>query len=578
MMFNFRRRGSIYMMVVGTTAICSTIVMASLLALRSSRRAANNDADFAEARILARSGLEIGMHYIYTDPYWRTTRGNGAWATNFPIGKGSFSLSATDPIDNDVRVGENHPVILTATGNKGNAVCKMSVRMEVGPKTGSCLEVAMCSGDDISVSGGSTLTSNQAISTNHNISGSGGSIINADVEAYNQISGSTYTKSSKLIPSMRILPDPVRVFDSYLAAGTAISYLSLPKATQPELLVNTDFETDVSGWYILSGSTIARMRQDSSLFTLGAASMKVQNRTGVNDVAAQDLPLASVIKGHTYILKMSVSPNANATLQATIQIVTTAGTYTFSTPPTTGSNNFWFNLQGDLTLTWTGTIQKATVFLTTSNPGTTYNMDKLSLKDITFSSNSYYAERVLLSPTANPWGTPNAKGIYVLDCAGKNVIFANCRIVGTLVLKNAGSGTSFQGPIVWEPATPNYPALLTDQKVSITFTSAVLSEAELANFNPPECPYPYASGTGNTSYLDTYPSQITGIVYSANDLNFSGAPTIIGNVVAQGKPSVSSSALNLTYTNTCYLTPPPGFDFGRIPLFPVPGTWQRPTQ
>ena len=63
-----------------------------------------------------------------------------------------MTLSVVDPIDNNVAVGDNHPIILTGIGMRGTAVFKTSVRLEVGPRIGSCLEVSMISGDDTSVS------------------------------------------------------------------------------------------------------------------------------------------------------------------------------------------------------------------------------------------------------------------------------------------------------------------------------------------------------------------------------------------------------------------------------------------
>ena len=225
------RLGSIYIAVLGSSALISAIALAAIMSMRVGKQAALEDADFSEARIYARAGLEIGLHYISTDPYWRSTRGNGNWATDLPIGRGSFSLWASDPVDNDVRYGENHPVVLTCTGHKGNAACKMSVRLEVGSKWGSCLEISLCSGSDCNING-ATFTSDQTASSNRDFAALSGAMVNANVEAFRQISGSTFTKSRKLISRMRYLPNPVHVFDTYVAAGTPISYASLPQAGQ----------------------------------------------------------------------------------------------------------------------------------------------------------------------------------------------------------------------------------------------------------------------------------------------------------------------------------------------------------
>jgi len=566
------------MAVLGTSALISAIALAAMMGISISKRTTAEDTDFSEARIYARAGLEIGMHYITTDPYWRVNRGNGSWATNITIGRGSFSLTAMDPVDNDVRYGENHPVVLTSTGSKGNAQCKMSVRLEVGQKSGSCLEVSLCSGSDCVVNE-ATLTSDQTASTNRNFIADGATV-NANVEALRQFNGTTYTKSKKLISRARYLPDPLHVFDSYVATGTPISYTSLPQASQTELITNTDFELNESGWYVLVSGTTAKITQDTSNFAGGLASLQVSGRKKTTDVAAQDLPLAPIIQAHTYSVRMSIYTSATVPIQASLVVVNSAGAYWISsTAPVTPTANTWCNLQGTVSPTWTGTLSRAILYLTTTNPTANYNMDNVSVKDTTYNSGTYYLEHRLLSPSSNPFGPTNANGIYVLDCGGKDVIIADSRIVGTLMLKHAGGNSAIQGSINWQPAIANYPALLTDSKIEIALDSTALSEATVAvNFNPPGSPYPYAGGTANTTATDTYPSQITGIVYSSNDMDFSGATTILGQVTVGGRTSISGTSLKLTYSNLFYSTPPPGFDVGGVPMNPVPGTWQRLAQ
>ena len=573
----FIRRGSIYIAVLGTSALIWAIALAAMIGTRIGKRSSGDDTDFSEARIYARAGLEIGMHYISTDPYWRLNKGNGSWATNIPIGRGTFSLTAMDPVDNDVRYGENHPVVLTSTGFKGNAQCKMSVRLEIGPKSGSCMEVSLCSGSDCVVNQ-ATLTSDQTASTNRNFIADGATV-NANVEAFRQFNGSTYTKSKKLITRARYLPDPFHVFDSYVAAGTPISYTALPQASQTELVSNTDFELNVNGWNMLVASP-AKIAQDTANFAGGLASLQVSARKKTTDVASQDLPIASIIQGHSYSLRMSIYTSATVPIQATLVTVNTAGAYwIFSTAAVTPAANTWCTIQGTVSPTWTGTLSRAILYLTTTNATADYNMDNVSVKDTTYKSGAYYLEHRLLSPSSNPFGAANANGIYVLDCGGKDVIIADSRIVGTLMLKHAGSNSSIRGSMNWQPAVANYPALLTDSSIEIKLNSTALSEATLAlNFNPPGSPYPYAGGTANTTATDSYPSQISGIVYSSNDMDLSGQTTIFGQITVGGKTKISGTSLKLTYSNIFYNTPPPGFDVGGVPMNPVPGTWQRVTQ
>jgi hypothetical protein len=324
----------------------------------------------------------------------------------------------------------------------------------------------------------------------------------------------------------------------------------------------------------------AKIARDTGNFAGGAASLKVSARKKTTDVAAQDLPVSSIVAGHTYTIRMSIYTSATVPIQATLCTVNSTGAYWLSsTAPVTPTANTWCNLQGTVSPTWQGTLTQAILYLTTTNTTTTYNMDKVSVKDTTYKSGAYYLEHRLLSPNSNPFGPANANGIYVLDCGGKDLIIGDSRIVGTLVLKRPGGNSAIQGSVNWEPAIANYPALLSDSSIDIALNSTAMSEATFGvNFNPPGCPYPYAGGATNTNATDSYPSQITGIVYSAGDVDFSGDTKIFGQITVGGRTNISGTALRLTYSNLFYNSPPPGFDVGGVPMNPVPGTWQRVAQ
>ena len=72
------------------------------------------------------------------------------------------------------------------------------------------------------------------------------------------------------------------------------------------------------------------------------------------------------------------------------------------------------------------------------------DIDAVSLTDTSLPASAYVMDRVLLSPTSNPYGTPNASGIYIINCNNQNVTIGPCRIVGTLVLLVPGPGRPFR--------------------------------------------------------------------------------------------------------------------------------------
>ena len=326
------RRGVVYVFTLLGSLLVAGIALAALQLNRRQGESARAIADFAEARLYARTALELGTYKIRSDPYWRANLGNGTWINNQATGAGTVSLSVSDPVDNDVTKGDNHPLLLTATGKKGAAVYKSSVRLEVGPRIGSCMEVSMASGDDTTVSG-ATLTSDQVVSANRSYSAGGGTTVDADVEAVRSIDGATYAGLKTVKTVARAMPDPTIVFNYYLANGTSIPYTALTRWTRAELLSNTTFETNTTGWYP-SGTCI--LEQSIGQQNDGHYSLRVRNRNSNSACAAQDLPLSVMGNGNTYEVAIPVFPTAAATAQVVLTITSSGdGVQTFLTPAIT---------------------------------------------------------------------------------------------------------------------------------------------------------------------------------------------------------------------------------------------------
>lgn len=185
----------------------------------------------------------------------------------------------------------------------------------------------------------------------------------------------------------------------------------------------------------------------------------------------------------------------------------------------------------------------------------------------------------LFSPSAHPtFGTPNAKGIYVIDCQGWNVVVSDCRVAGTLVLLNTTSGCVIQGSNYFAPsaAYPNYPSLLVKGNLVVKTNNSPLaddlltgdSSVPLVNYNPPGTPF---NGTSDVTFSTTYPSRFDGLVYVSGNLVTQTHPWFNG-VLLVGGTLDASGALGLGYDATPYTNPPPGFFTPQ--LVPVAGSWR----
>lgn len=201
----------------------------------------------------------------------------------------------------------------------------------------------------------------------------------------------------------------------------------------------------------------------------------------------------------------------------------------------------------------------------------------ISVSSLPSSLGTRQITRVLLSPASNPFGSlTNPRGWYVIDCGGQNISITDCRIVGTLILINPGSGSSVNGSVLMEPYATNEPCLITDSAFTLNLSASTVNEGIIllgtrVNLNPSGTPYPYPGGTTNANQSDSYPSQIGGLVYVGGNLTISGS-TKVNQVISTGSVSISGT-LTLNYNSATVATPPAGFY--TIDLTPAEGGYMQ---
>ena len=185
-------------------------------------------------------------------------------------------------------------------------------------------------------------------------------------------------------------------------------------------------------------------------------------------------------------------------------------------------------------------------------------------------SGGYVIQNCLLSPGNNPFGATDPQGIYVLDLgsAGNTITIQNCRIVGTLVVLNAATGSQVAGSVNWAPAVSNYPCLLvqsvTGASFGLQYSNAALSESSAGvNLNPPSTPY---NGTSNTTTTDSFPSLINGLIYCSGDLAASNYVTVNGVLIVNGGLTWTAGTMSLTYSGIYAKNPPAGFYQVPVPM------------
>lgn len=185
----------------------------------------------------------------------------------------------------------------------------------------------------------------------------------------------------------------------------------------------------------------------------------------------------------------------------------------------------------------------------------------------------------LLAPAVNPFGSVNSRGIYLIDCQGAGLIIRDCRIVGTVIVKNAAY-VLVTGSVNWYPAETTLPALLVQGRLTLEYqdtlaensTPPLTTGAQSMNLNPAGSPFPYPGGIADSDTSDSYSSYIGGLIYSSTNVGISGKIGFHSLVV--GGTLWVDNVNNWTFSRdtTYYTTPPPGFYTMRHTV--IPGTYK----
>lgn len=567
------RRGSIYIATLTTSLVVASLATAALATVRIQRRQSSDMTDSRQAALHAQTGMEMALYRVQNDANWRTSLSGGVWNTDQAVGSGFYSFTGTDPTDNNLTDSAYDPVILTATGKSNGAVHKIQTQLNFTQPGLSCLKSAVHAGHDLEFNR-VTVACNGTVSANHDNKSKENSVVFADAVANHDLkeeSGGVFTGTKTEGTPMLQMPDINNVMSYYEANGTQLTLASLPLWDR-SLISNTGFEAGTPGWLASNCSINATASRShsgtkslevTSRAILAAASGPYQNVTsqvqsGVNYTASVWIYVPGLVNLDTYRLVLRAETVEGPSFEL-------ASAYT-SFPV-----NRWTELSVTGPLNWTGTLSIAKLRVESNLLFDSFFVDDFVLKEADATSSTYTLHRKLISPSSNPTGgATNAQGIYILDCNNSKVNIQNCRIVGTLVIKNPGNGSMFKGRFAWEPAQlgpdpnlPNLPALLVAGNMQLDLSTTPLSEQQCnVNFNPVGTSY---LGISDTDKADSYPSSITGIIYSTEDLTLVSNPWITGSVIANENILVTgtspASDQPHVYQSPLYyeVNAPPGF-------------------
>lgn len=174
-------------------------------------------------------------------------------------------------------------------------------------------------------------------------------------------------------------------------------------------------------------------------------------------------------------------------------------------------------------------------------------------------------QRVLLSPTNNPFGPTNAQGIYRINCGDQKLVIKDCRIVGTVILINPKSDSRVEISLNWQPASPDLPALILQGSMEMLMERSVEELRIGVDLSLP-------GEIGHGTILGVYPSLISGLIYVNGDLTLDKITKVEGAIIATGKVEFKDWA-SCQYQPTLATDPPAHFREAYLSC--VPGAWRE---
>lgn len=220
------RRGGVYLLVLACVLSATIICIGGIAISRTHTRAATDLRNAEQARQLARSAVEYGIHLIHGDTNWRTARPNGVWVTGHALGRGKIEVRITDP-DGSLNDNSYDEVTITGVGTVGRARQMFTATIEPEPTPIDSLACALASAGAIGFGSGSSTTANAKVSTNSSATATLASI-QAPVEAAGLVAGFTFWQSTRSGVAAKTIPDASSVTEAYAAIATPIAIADIP--------------------------------------------------------------------------------------------------------------------------------------------------------------------------------------------------------------------------------------------------------------------------------------------------------------------------------------------------------------
>lgn len=217
-----RRRGGIYIAVLGASVFVAIVGLAAMAQVRSQRASVESTVNATRARHAAEAGVELAAQWVAADSNWRQNRNSGAWRSGLDIGGPLCTVEGIDPIDGNFRNRPYDPLLLRATATRGGVTQIVQARMKAVGTPINSLALALHSVGELQVGSGAAITVQGAPASTAGTYSSSGTLTGS-VQCLLSLFPGAVTGGVTILTSILTQLPPSGVQAMYTGLGTAIS-------------------------------------------------------------------------------------------------------------------------------------------------------------------------------------------------------------------------------------------------------------------------------------------------------------------------------------------------------------------
>jgi hypothetical protein len=276
------RRGSIYLVVLSTTLLVTSIALLGVESQRNSARSVELLISSTKARASSQSGFEVALQTLNTLPTWRNTFSSGSRVTNFIDGMGSEALvTITDPNDGDLSNDIWQDVVLKSTATHEDATQSFSVRLTPSIDPDPALSYGLFASGGISFQS-VTFNSTKAVYARGNVVAQSSNVI-SPVGSAGTVTGATYSSVNQQGLPLERETDPSAI-SLWQARATPIRIADIPDRQIRNVAIGPGINpygtkiTNASGIYVIDcengALTITNCRTVATLIIKNCTSLR----------------------------------------------------------------------------------------------------------------------------------------------------------------------------------------------------------------------------------------------------------------------------------------------------------------